>query len=463
MFKRLKDRVSSAMNSSSSTSAIDTLKSMGFSERDCRQALQNCDNNIERAGEWLLAYKTPTSAAATAAITQQTEDDDLQRAMLASLEVSSPPAASAAVPVPPALHTRSAASKRAGQAALARFESKEYKNNRKKKLTVTNSVKKTATTTTTAAANNAIVHNSSSNNNSSNNSKKDRPVASHPNVQIPKRLSQHDKEDQILRCANRVAPHPLAVDTLLKSLTQLQKNPNNPKFKTIDTSSAGFQKSLANTPGVMDYFKAMNYQPQPFSPKVLELTMVDPATLYLGISALEQVKLTSMEYRNNKALMQFDKDILQILQLGDVDTQEAIRRSNHLSKCPSEPTNGSWIQVELGSQEKIKRKFDGDDTLEDVLNWLGSHGSQIPSKLLVSTTKKEQQQIEENDIWFLVDRNLPSNPPYNVLELQHKTLQYIGCWPSGRLAIVPFLTKEQENMNSSSRGLGAAPMDHLRL
>jgi hypothetical protein len=302
---------------------------------------------------------------------------------------------------------------------------------------------KTATskpTTITAKSNNNDYH------------KKPAPIiASHPNVQVPKRLSEHDKEDQILRCASRVAPHPVAVDTLLKSLQQLRKNPNEPKFKSIDTSSPAFQRTL-NAPGVLDFLKAMNYHVSYSNLNVLQLALVDPATLYLGISALEQIQNTNQEYKDKKASLEFDKELQTVLELGDSDMQEAIQRSEFLSKCPSEPTRGGGlITVELGSSEtKLSRKFDGDDTLQDVIHWLGSHGSVIPQKLL------------QND-WYLQDRNHSNTPPYNVQELQHKTLQYLGCWPSGRLAIVPLVQHQGDRMPSSSRGLGAAPMDHMHL
>jgi hypothetical protein len=288
---------------------------------------------------------------------------------------------------------------------------------------------------------------------------------------VPKRISQHDKESQIMRLSQRIAPHPLAVDTLLKSLKQLQQHPNDSKYKTIDTSSPGFQKSL-NVPGVLDYFKAMNYVPSYNQTNVLHLNMLDPATLYLGISALEQVQQTSQDYMTQKAAMAFDKELEQILSLADQDMTEAIKRSEFLSKCPSEPTTGgSWMTVELGlgslstnnnnqnnKKLTIKRKFDSDDTLEDVLHWLGGHGSTIPQKLITNE-------------WHLVNRNHANSPPYqNIAQLQTKTLQYIGCFPSGRLAIVPATivtaqtnTSQQQRMPSQSRGLGAAPMEVLKL
>eukprot|EP00984_Skeletonema_dohrnii_P023027 scaffold12157_cov78-Skeletonema_dohrnii-CCMP3373.AAC.3 len=56
-------------------------------------------------------------------------------------------------------------------------------------------------------------------------------------------------------------------------------------------------------------------------------------------------------------------------------------RLQYLTKCPKEPPvgRGAIMNVRLGDErEKIdgglaSRRFDGDDTLADVLNWLGGY------------------------------------------------------------------------------------------
>jgi len=66
----------------------------------------------------------------------------------------------------------------------------------------------------------------------------------HPNVQLPEKLSNKTKEEQILRCANRVKPHVMAVDTLLRVLTSVRDSPDNPKFRTIDRTNANYAKHV---------------------------------------------------------------------------------------------------------------------------------------------------------------------------------------------------------------------------
>jgi hypothetical protein len=399
MFRRLADRI---FASSAEEQNITTLRNMGFTETDARRTLQQTNGNLEQAANILLARGAPTTTTTTPAHQinrEQVEDEELQQALQASWAVQDTTNKN---------HKRrnmqSAAVARAGKAALNRVN-----------------------TGTTAHS-----------------SRSTSPLSSHPTVKIPKKLSEKTKEEQILRTADRLKSSPQALDTLYKTLKTLQSNPSHPKFRTVDQTTPGYQKSLANAPGAKDLLLAMNYRKS--GPNTLSLEFVDQATLYLGISALEQTKLTP-EYQQAKALIQFQKDVLQILHSADNDTQEAINRSNHMSKLPSEPAmGGAWIFVNFeGMDNKLQRKFDGDDTLEDVLHWIAGNGIQILEKL----------QAGE---WSLVDghRNPPS--PLDIQNLAPKTLQYIGCWPSGKLIVQPTTPQERgaATFLASSRGLGAA-------
>jgi len=411
MFRRLAGRVFGY----SEQEDVNTLKNMGFSERDARNALQQTGGNLEQAANILLARGLggPQNTPAHEFNRQQVEDDELQRALQASMMTSSPPPQPA---TQPKRKPKTAAASNAGKAALLRANA--------------------------PAA-------------SAKSSRSTSPLSSHPNVKVPDKLSNKSKEEQILRTADRLKSSPQALDTLYKTLKTLQSNPNHPKFRRIDQTTAGYQKSLANAPGAEDLLLAMNYRKS--GPKVLSLEIADPATLYLGISALEQTKLTP-EYRNAKALLQFHKDVQQMFHSADNSAEEAIARSEHMSKLPTEPTmGGAWIFVSfegLSEQDanfKLKRKFDGDDTLEDILHWIAGNGTGILTKL-------------QNGEWELVDGNRHPPACLDVVNLASRTLQYIGCWPSGKLIIRPksaMLSQEQQQQtqqSSDARGLGAAPM-----
>mmetsp|Transcript_8407 Transcript_8407/g.20775 ORF Transcript_8407/g.20775 Transcript_8407/m.20775 type:complete len:426 (+) Transcript_8407:56-1333(+) len=424
MFRRLRDRMndavsnaaSSVSNTSFSDARVSELASMGFREAEARHALRLANGDMAQATEWLLSNGSPLGAAenpitipesratTTTSAPMSQEDKELQRAIQASLQTQQ----STNKNTTKQPRQQSAASRNAGLAAASRNQNK-------------NSPPKKSLATT------------------------------HPKVQMPKRLSQHDQEDIIMRCTSRVAPYSLAVDTLLRSLKTIQANPSNRKFHTVDTTTAMFQRSL-NAPGVLDFLKAVNFHPNYNNQKTLTLSHFDAAAFYLGISALEQVQQNSPEYTKDKTLRLFQKDLSSALSgTGNADEEMSARR-NFLSKLPSEPTKGgSQITVEYGvilnnattennnnekapqSLTRITRGFDHDDTLGDVVHWLGGQASAIPGKL-------------ERGEWRLVDRNRQgAEEDYNfhrldLEELRDSTLQYVGCWPSGRLAIVPKLT-----------------------
>jgi hypothetical protein len=449
MFRRLRDKVNDAVSnaasslSSATTSTTDTttdrrveeLSAMGFRPAEARHALREANGDWTRATEWLLQNGTPVSTMTTAVADE--DDSELQHAIQASLMTdnnnnNNNNASRQRRRTPPPPQQQSAASKNAGRAAATR------------------------TATSMSAPEVKITT-----------KKKNGLTTTHPKVQMPKRLSQHDQEDIILRCANRVAPYSLSVDTLLRSLKTIQSNPGNRKFHTVNTTTVAFQRSL-NAPGVLDLLKAVNFHHH--SPnnnfennnQILTLSHYDAAAFYLGISALEQIQQTSPEYARHKALRLFQKELAPALKKDndDDEQEEASARKRYLSKLPSEPVTGgqgSQITVEFGINisnniannnnnnnntdnndnniqqlMKISRGFDHDDILGDVINWLGGQASVIPSKL-------------ETGEWSLVDRNRQgSEEDYNyhrldLSELSSKTLQYIGCWPSGRIAIVPSL------------------------
>lgn len=274
----------------------------------------------------------------------------------------------------------------------------------------------------------------------------------HPEVKVPAKLENKSKEEQILRCGDRLKAYPAAVDTLYRALTAIQKDPDTAKFRTIDKTSAGYQRSVEGAPGAEALLKAMNFTPRGTNTFVLDRSMVDPALLFLGVSALEQAK-DSVEYKDGKRKLQFAKEVQEVRVGGNYSETEAVRRADYMSKCPTEPSDGrgALMQVVI-SDESVRRRFDGDDVLRDVLNWLGGHGSVIPEKIL----SRE---------WCLVDLNRYPLVPIDCTSNLDKTLQHIGCWPSGRMEIQPSSDEWRlygsvgNAKPGSSRGLGAARMD----
>ena len=411
-------------DSSSNDNDVQQLMAMGFDRSSCETALQVTNGNVSQAAEFLLQQQqqeTTTSAASTGRNAhqnhhpgpthQEQEDQDLARALAASLQTdtaSNPPKA------------RTAAMHKAAQAAEARFANGGSNPHK-------------------ISTNQAALR------------------ENHPGVKVIPKLQDKTVEEQLLRCADRLKSSPAAVDTLYRAVTTIQQHPTEAKYRTIDTTLPSFQRTLGKAPGAMDFLKALQFYPSVRNAHVLQLDQVDPARLYLGVSALEQTKQTP-EYINIKARNALTKELAILRAQVDTDTQEAIRRADHLSQCPSEPAEGrgAWMQIALADHETIRRRFDHDDTLKDVLHWLGSHASAIPDKLTVTRE------------WMLVDVNRYPVTPIDcaTASKQQYTLQYLGCFPSGRLELVPSTPEWKEtgkggSLKGSARGLAAAPKEAL--
>ncbi len=101
-----------------------------------------------------------------------------------------------------------------------------------------------------------------------------------------------------------------------------------------------------------------------------------------------------------------------------------------LSKCPKDPPEGrgAWVHVYLSEESegikggKVLWRFDGDDTLEDALNWLGGcYGNKVLDK--IRDARRE---------WCLCNLNCYPILPLDVKKHRNKTLQY---FPSGRFEV----------------------------
>jgi hypothetical protein len=211
----------------------------------------------------------------------------------------------------------------------------------------------------------------------------------------------------------------------------------------------------------------------------LDYQFVDDALLYLGITALEMAR-TRQEYIIGKQLYNFQKEMIRIGSTTNSVTMtenDTLIRLNYMSICPREPKEGGTrIDVYLGNSTNetecndyglhVHRRFDGDDTLEDILNWLGGcYGSELLDKL--------QGGIGDSSggrgLWCLCDLNtVPSPTPLDVVKHRRKTLQYLGLFPSGKLGIrlsddswKDGYELDSNISSSSARGLGAASRSML--
>jgi len=519
VFKKLTDRLTTAASTAAQHATnslwygrdqagkIAQLESMGFSPERARHALNATEGDVDRAAELLLLSEDGEdvlgAAAATAAatqpagvtnhdvegrhvaahndeqmrlameeslrVTQQNEERQLRQAEAASMSnfangigtANIPPAKAKATtatqqkpiqqkqPTQKTTNTkkqppiRSAAAINAGKAAASRHN-------------ISNHSKKTSTSALTTAKS-TLDH-------------------THPHVKIPDKLQNKSKEEQILRCADRVKPHVMAVDTLLRVLTSVKSSPGVDKFRTIDRTNPNYVTYVRDKPGAEDLLLAMNYRRIASKNELrLERHLVDDALLYLGISALEQAR-TSTEYREAKKWRAFHAEMRRVAkQLGGGSAENLVNgmteeetqiRLAFLSHCPKEPPQGrgAWMHVYLGEEEEkieggyVSRRFDGDDILDDVLNWLGGcYGTELLEKL------KSRE-------WCLCDLNRYPILPLDVEKHRKNTLQYLGLFPSGKLGVRlsddSWRSGDMDDhglgdVAGSARGLGAASRSML--
>lgn len=436
MFRKFADKLTSAVlgDGNGTEDKVRTLKAMGFEAAQARRALEATNGDIDRAAELMLSgapshRPTTTTTAGHRAAPTANQDQAMRNAMEESRQ-----------------------SEEQRMYRMAQEASLQPAAQKKQAPKRTTQVKKQAPDRTVATNRAGNAATSRATNRTKNNHS---PIQEHhPNVKVPTKLEDKSKEEQVLRNVDRVKGHPAAVDTLYKALTALRDNPNNQKFRKIDKSNPGYQRSLANAPGAEALLLAMNFNQMGPNTLVLDRSRVDPALLYLGISALESAK-SSIEYREAKRQIQFEKELKEISLLVNSSENEALQRADFSSKCPTEPPGGRGALIQVGfGGETIKRRYDGDDVLKDVINWLGGHGSVIPEKLL----SRE---------WCLVDMNRYPVSQIDCEVNMDKTLQYVGFWPSGKLEIRPSPVSwldgtDNQNVLGSTRGLGAAPKDTLR-
>lgn len=416
--------------SNATDAKVSQLESMGFGKTQAINSLEASNGNLQEATHFLLTNQEAADAVPSNPSTNNN----------AAIVTGTATAIS---------------TNRAGRAAADRAKTASSRFGTNGAIHKTNRSKNTSSSKTNADEDSFLFSSSSK-----------KPIsikALHPNVKVPTKMKDKSKEEQILRCSKRLAPHPLAVDTLLQALMHVRDQPHNDKYRKIDMASQGFIKVLKGKPGALDLFKAMNFTERNTGTQRKDLILpkdrIDPALLYLGISALEQIRKTE-DYLYKKSLIQFQRDLTQIISGSNLNAnvaeQELIKRANNLSLVPSEPSQGTGalLQVNLGPTksnadndakentiksnkeriQKISRRFDGDDTLENVIHWIGAHGSIIPSKI-------------RSREWSLVDLNKYPIEPIDVNINLGRTLQYIECWPSGRLEIRPSTKEWREELD----------------
>lgn len=516
VFKKFADRIISAGATAANVltlgpeqaEKIRQLESMGFPPERARHALNATDGDVDRAAELLLlggddAPNTNNASAAPVAAPRSDNnrlsvgtaveahnDEQMRRAIEESLFVNQQEEMRRARNAEAASTKRNKPGNNVNRMDVVDLTGDDGKIpvDAKKKNAASNAKQQpTKRNVKSAAANNAGKAAAARQNNNNANGRflpslKTTLNQTHPNVKVPAKLSHKSKEEQIMRCAHRLKSHVMAVDTLLRALTAVRNSPNNAKFRVIDRGNANYVKFVRDKPGAEDMLLAMNYRLLPSSDELrLDRELVDDALLYLGVSALEQMR-TQPEYIEGKRLRAFHGEMRRVGKMNGSEMQsvgmteaETAIRLEFLSRCPKEPPEGrgAWMYVILGDESekieggKVQRRFDGDDTLEDVLNWLGGcYGSEVLDKIRDGSGGGDSARE-----WCLCDLNRYPLHPLDCEKEKGKTLQFLGLFPSSKLGVRLSdddwrERKERDSaggfdIHGSARGLGAASRSML--
>lgn len=238
---------------------------------------------------------------------------------------------------------------------------------------------------------------------------------------------------------DRMAEWPQSVDALIFVFNLILQNPEKKKFKSINTT----KKQFVNSIGLCghwgpDLLKHLGFE-ESEGLFTLHSHRDDPAKLFMAKSALENVQKSEL-YLFGKEKISFYKEAKK--SVDNASAEEIGRRKEFQIEVPREPEKGSagytYIRVYFGESAGTggsfySRAFYSDNSLENVLMWLGANvSSVIPEKL-------------DQGEWELVDL---TEYPHKIINMSEKNrvLKYLKLWPSGVLDIQPagFLEKEKK-------------------
>lgn len=238
-------------------------------------------------------------------------------------------------------------------------------------------------------------------------------------------FSQID-EKHLKVVAVKLSAFPLALDMLVFILQTLidktkANEPIDKKFREIKATTEKFKASVGKSEEWGDeLLKLAGFER---AGEWYRLTYIDPGKLWICKSILEAEKDSTL-YKFEKQKVIFEK--LMKDSINDFSTEEAGRRAEMGLRVPPEPTEGSMnssrIFVFLGSK-MVKRLFNGDDMLHEVLMWIGAnYGSMIPEKL-------QERQYE------LINKSLYPGKPIDYNKESNNTLYGLQLTPSAELHI----------------------------
>lgn len=226
--------------------------------------------------------------------------------------------------------------------------------------------------------------------------------------------------------AKKIAPYPEALDLLIYIFETILKYPKEEKYRSVKTTKPSYVSAIGPCSKAAE--------------DILLLAGFRKSGEYLSLSSSKQrgeesllwIAKTSLESQRETDVYKNNKDRLLLLKVmaeskASASAEEMERRNELRKKVPMEPEEGAAgttrITVFIGDAV-LKRRFTSDDTLNQVVNWIGaSYSSYMPLKLTQSKSCE------------LVDVTLFPHKTVNVKDDGNRTLQALGFWPGAELRV----------------------------
>lgn len=204
-----------------------------------------------------------------------------------------------------------------------------------------------------------------------------RQVAAHWHILPSSRASLHlTREERIRKAAHSLAPHCDAVDILHGSLSKVKAAPHNERFRKVNVQAPGpFKERVACKPGGVELLYSVGYEPMHghLVLQTLNMSLIDCA-----LAALAAVKQGDQSYLEARALKTtaLEAEAARVKQEAAANAQRALS----LAKVPVEPsvenggssTSTCVLTFAVDGKTVARRKFESDNTLSDVVNYIKS-------------------------------------------------------------------------------------------
>jgi hypothetical protein len=214
------------------------------------------------------------------------------------------------------------------------------------------------------------------------------------------------------------------MDTVIKIIRTILTHPNEPKYRKMKWANKRFAETVKGAPGATDFLKKIGFVDDQRE-QALILKRVDEGVLLVAMQMLEKQR-NSDGYQAEVEKLEFET-VIQALLGRSPDAVEAAKRQQYAARVPNLPEEkvGSQtkLRITMGSQT-IERRFRTDNTLNAVIDYMGSRSSLLPQKILSGE-------------WTLMNTTTFPEQPIDLSLDRTRTFTVLELWPSGELTVRP--------------------------